>query len=119
MSSGGDGLMWRDRLRQGLNLLLALGQTATTWYVVATGADPITSSDPRVTTVMVPAGYAFSIWGPIYASTAAYGIYQARPSLREDPLLRRVGWLTAPAFLGTSLWLLAAQRQWIWATVGI
>ncbi|HEU5318684.1 MAG TPA: hypothetical protein VFX49_21400, partial [Chloroflexota bacterium] len=106
-----------DVTRRLLNLALSFGQSATTAYVATTGADPITNSDPAYTTLMVPAGYAFSIWGPIYAATAAYGVYQARPALAEDPLLRRVGRWTAPAFLGTSVWLLAAQRRWVWTTV--
>ncbi len=108
-----------DRLRQALNLAFALGQVLTTALVVATGADNITGDDPGAITPIVPAGYAFGIWGVIYGGSLAYAVYQALPSRREDELLRRIGPFTAAAFPGTSLWLIAAQRGWIWPTVAV
>ncbi len=108
-----------DRLRQALNLAFALGQVLTTALVVATGADRITGDDPATTTRLVPADYAFGIWGVIYGGSLAYAVYQALPSRREDELLRQIGPFTAAAFLGTSLWLIAAQRGWIWPTVAV
>jgi hypothetical protein len=107
----------RDSLRQGLTLVLAGGQIVTTAVVVATGADRITSGDQSATTRLVPAGYTFGIWSVIYAGTLAYGIYQALPGQRREALLRRIGLPTAGVFLGTSVWLVAAQRDWIWVTV--
>ena len=71
-------------------------------------------------TLVVPAGYAFAIWGPIYALSLAYAAYQALPSKREDPLLRRVGWWTAAAFAGTGAWVpLFAARRFVLAQVTI
>ena len=55
-------------------------------------------------TLVVPADYAFAIWGPIYALSLAYAVYQALPGQRENPLLRRVGWFVAGAFAGNGLW---------------
>lgn len=55
-------------------------------------------------TLLLPAGYAFAIWTPIFALSLAYALYAAFPVNREDPLLRRVGWFTAAAFLLNGLW---------------
>ena len=41
----------------------------------------------------VPAGYVFSIWGVIYAGLIAYAVYQGLPTQRENPRLRRIGYL--------------------------
>jgi benzodiazapine receptor len=34
----------------------------------------------------VPAGYVFAIWGVIYIGLIAYGIYQALPAQKNNPL---------------------------------
>jgi hypothetical protein len=46
----------------------------------------------RFDVIFVPAGYVFSIWGLIYLVLAAYSVYQALPSQRENPRLRRIGY---------------------------
>jgi len=46
-------------------------------------------------TLVVPADYAFTVWGPIFALSLAYTVYQALPGQRQNPLLRRVGWFMA------------------------
>jgi hypothetical protein len=50
----------------------------------------------------VPAGYAFTIWSLIFTLSLGYAVWQALPSERENPLLRRVGWLTASVMAATS-----------------
>lgn len=71
-------------------------------------------------TLVVPADYAFAIWGPIFLLCLAYAIYQALPTNRESPLLRRVGWFSAGAFLLNGLWeVLFPARQFLLAQVVI
>lgn len=108
-----------DRLRQSLNLVLSLGQVLTTYLAFSRGTsfDEATHSSTS-TPPIIPADYAFTIWGLIYASSVAYGIYQAIPSQRTNPLLRRIGLSTASAFLGTIAWLVMARFGRTWATVG-
>ncbi|MEO6338607.1 MAG: hypothetical protein ABIO39_01100 [Caulobacteraceae bacterium] len=65
------------------------------------------------------AGYAFSIWGVIYAGLIAYAVYQALPSTAETPLLHLFGWPSAVATLGCGLWIAAAAADAKWATVAI
>ncbi|HEY0602165.1 MAG TPA: hypothetical protein VGD58_04595 [Herpetosiphonaceae bacterium] len=110
----------RDRLRQILNLVFAIGQVVTTYLTVATGADDQFSNRTTVDPPIIPAEYTFIvIWSVIYVSTIAYAIYQALPQQRENELLRRIGFWTAAAFAGTSLWLVAAGQNQVWLTAAI
>lgn len=99
--------MANDRLRQGCNLLFAVGQAAMPALTPLLGLPPVGGISDRYPTYVVPAGYAFSIWSLIFALSIAYAVWQALPAQRESPLLRRVGWLTAAAFAGSMLWELA------------
>jgi hypothetical protein len=90
----------------------------TTFLAFGTGtsfeeATRTEAGDPPI----VPAGYAFIIWGFIYAGSLAYAAFQAMPPQQENGLLRRVGIFTAAAFLGTSLWLVMARLGYVWLTV--
>ena len=62
----------------------------------------VVDEGPR--SLVEPALYAFTIWGLIFALSLAYAAYQALPSNRHNPLLRRVGPFTAAAFFCTGLW---------------
>ncbi|GAC1651197.1 MAG: hypothetical protein NVS9B15_11260 [Acidobacteriaceae bacterium] len=106
-----------DRLRQTLNLVLSLGQIVTTvlCFYLGTSFDQATSSKFDESPI-TPAGYAFTNWSLIYAMSLAYGVWQAFPSRAADPLLRRIGWSTAVAFLGTNVWLVFARLNLTWAT---
>ncbi|MBN1311079.1 MAG: tryptophan-rich sensory protein [Anaerolineae bacterium] len=53
----------------------------------------------------VPAGYVFSIWGVIYLLVIAYTVYQALPAQRENPLLRKVGYLYVLSSAANVAWL--------------
>jgi hypothetical protein len=99
--------MASDRLRQACVLVFAVGQAVASGVTPALGLPPVGQVSDRYPTYVVPAGYAFSIWGLIFALCIAYAVWQALPAQRENPLLRRVGWLTAAAFASSMLWELA------------
>jgi hypothetical protein len=107
----GDDGRW-DSVRQAANVLGALFQI---------GAPVLTSEAVgRVSaengTLVVPANYAFSIWGPIFLLCLAYAAYGVLPANRESPLLRHVGWFSAGAFLLNGLWeILFPARQFLLA----
>jgi translocator protein len=61
----------------------------------------------RFPVLVVPAGYVFSIWSVIYLGLLAFTVYQALPSRRADPLLRRIGWLPALTGALNVAWILA------------
>lgn len=62
----------------------------------------VVDEGPR--SLVEPAMYAFTIWGLIFTLSLAYAAFQALPSNRDNPLLRRVRPFTAAAFFCTGLW---------------
>lgn len=68
--------------------------------------------------LIIPATYAFAIWGPIFILSLVYAIYQALPGQRENPVFRAIGWWTAGAFFANGAWSYAyTNRQFILAQV--
>src|SRR5918995_944571 len=73
-------------------------------------------ADEGSSSLVEPALYAFTIWALIFVLSLVYGAYQALPSSRENPLLRRIGWFTAGAFFCTGLWsIFVPERQFVLA----
>jgi hypothetical protein len=108
----GDAGTARDLARGAANVLGALFQVGAP---ILSGAQIGQVSDEN-RTLIVPAGYAFIIWTPIFLLSLGYAVYQALPSHRTAPLLRRVGWWTAAAFVANGLWELAfPARQFVLA----
>lgn len=77
----------------------------------------------RYPTLVVAAGYAFAIWGPIFALDLVYGIRQLFHRGGDARLTRIRPW-TAIAFCLTSLWMIVFSLQWfslalaiIWASL--
>jgi hypothetical protein len=60
--------------------------------------------------VLVPADWAFGIWGPIYLGSLSYGVVQALPSEADDEELVRIAWPAAVGYLGAGLWIRVAGR---------
>lgn len=99
-----------DNWRIALNLIFSVAQIAGGWFYELTGiGTSIQAQSVATQTPVIPAGYAFSIWGLIFGLSLAYAIYQALPSQRHNKLLRHIGWLTAAAFFGNTLWEVVAQ----------
>lgn len=89
-----------DAVRQAANVVGAVFQ-----ILAAVLAGPaIGRVAEKYETFVTPAGYAFTIWTPIFALSLVYAVYAAFPARREDPLLRRIGWFTAAAFLLNGVW---------------
>jgi translocator protein len=59
----------------------------------------------------VPAGYVFSIWGLIYVVLIAFVIYQALPAQRENPRMRRIGYLFALSSIANTAWIFLWHYQ--------
>src|SRR5512139_1923756 len=99
--------MSKDTIRQYVNLLsvlLALIVNILASALPLNGQNTGAISD-RFQVLFVPAGYVFAIWGLIYIGLIAFGVYQALPSQRENPRLRRVGYLFALSCLANIAWL--------------
>ncbi len=53
---------------------------------------------------LVPWGYAFIIWGVIYAYALGTALWQLGPNQRHNRALRAVGWQTACIYLINAVW---------------
>lgn len=82
-----------DTLRQVANVVaIPLGVAMNFVVPAIVGIDV---DEGTAKTALSAAGYAFGIWSIIFLAQLVYAVYQAQPSQRENPILRRVGWLTA------------------------
>lgn len=55
--------------------------------------------------LIIPANYAFAIWGLIYLGLIGYGIYQLGPERRGDAVIRQVDWLLIAASVAQVIWI--------------
>lgn len=83
------------------------------------GDNPIGRSGQDSSPLVVPAGYAFAIWAPIYLGLIAFPIYQAiQKTANNQGWITFRGWYTANV-IANGLWLLAASYNWLWISVAI
>ncbi|MDY7004208.1 MAG: tryptophan-rich sensory protein [Cyanobacteriota bacterium] len=61
--------------------------------------------------LIIPASYAFAIWGLIYLGLISFGIYQVLPAQRENPILQRCGYFLVGASLAQIVWVFLFQFQ--------
>src|SRR6185369_11194456 len=98
--------MFKDTIRQYANLvsvILALFVNILASALPLNGQNTGEISD-RFQVYFVPAGYVFAIWGLIYIGWIAFAIYQARPSQKENPRLRRLGYAFAWSGVFNAAW---------------
>jgi hypothetical protein len=70
------------------------------------GVDMASLSDILFTSVQIlPANYAFAIWGLIYLGLIGFGIYQVLPSQRQNSSLQRSGYLIVFACIAQCAWI--------------
>ncbi|WP_299050050.1 TspO/MBR family protein [uncultured Nocardioides sp.] len=94
-----------------LGTLVGVGVLGTEVSAVSGGA---LSAD---STLVAPAGPAFSIWSVVYAGLAAYTIWQWLPGQATSARQRSIGWLAAASMVLNAAWLLVVQQGWIWGSV--
>ena len=82
---------------------LALGPSSNTGAISDANISPVT-----------PAGYAFSVWGLIYAACLALAVYQLLPSQQERTVHRLTGWWLFGAFTASALWVPVFGTGAIW-----
>ena len=66
---------------------------------------------------IIPANYAFIIWGVIYVGLIAYGIFQLQPSQRKDWSIRHVNRYLIVACLAQVGWIYLFTFRWFWLSV--
>ena len=99
--------MKKDTLRQSVNLLAVIVTIAVNILANALPLNGQTTGEisDRFQVYFVPAGYVFSIWGLIYLGLVAFAVYQALPAQRNNPRLRRIGYLFTLSCLANIAWL--------------
>ncbi|MCL1468557.1 tryptophan-rich sensory protein [Argonema galeatum] len=60
---------------------------------------------------IIPANYAFAIWGLIYLGLISLGVYQVLPAQRENPSLHKIGYLLAVASFAQIIWIFLFQYR--------
>jgi hypothetical protein len=102
-----------------LVLLLALSMPLVGW-LSNTGLLGPTNGEisDRYPTLIVAAGYAFAIWGPIFVLDALFAVGQAVTS-DNSRRLRRIRPLTATGFALTSLWMVVFTQHWFWLSLAV
>ena len=98
--------------------LLALAMPLVGWLSNSGMIGPSNGEiSDRYPTLIVAAGYAFAIWGPIFLLDVVFGLRQAL--VEGDERLARIRRLTAAGFALTSLWMLVFPAQWFWLALAI
>lgn len=97
-----------DVLRQGVNVVafIAVIVVNALANILPINGQSTGELADRYPVWIQPAGYAFSIWTVIYIALAAFTAYQVLPQQRENPLLRRIGYLFALTCLANIAWIL-------------
>lgn len=67
--------------------------------------DRARESDGPVT----PAGGTFAIWGPLFLGSLTWAGWSALPENRNNPTLRRIGWLACGTYASNIAWSIQAQ----------
>lgn len=99
--------MKESSLRQVVNVLAVLAVLLVNGLANALPLNGQTTGEisDRFQVYFVPAGYVFSIWGLIYLGLVAFAVFQALPAQRENPRLRRVGYLFAGSCAANIAWI--------------
>jgi hypothetical protein len=107
-----EGSRLSDVARQFANVFAAIFQI----YASYTVGSEVGSIAQEYRSLILPATYAFAIWGPIFILCGFYALHQALPAQRENPVYRAIGWWTVGAFLMNGAWSYAyTSRQFILA----
>ncbi len=105
----------RDILRQVLNLIAILAAFGVNVLANIAPINGLTIGEISNTLFknvqITPANYAFAIWGLIYLGLISFAVYQALPAQRQNPSLRRMGYLLVVSSCAQIIWVLLFQYR--------
>jgi len=64
-------------------------------------------------TLVLPAGWTFAIWGPIYLAFLGYAIYQVLPAQRIRRVHRTTGWWLAISAVLNMAWVITFSARFV------
>ncbi len=114
--------MNKDKTRQLLNVIATVAVLVVNGLANALPLNGLNTGQisDQFNVLFVPAGYVFSIWGLIYVGLIAFAIYQALPSQRDNPHLRRIGWWYALGCAANCAWIFLWHYQvFVWTLVAM
>lgn len=83
------------------------------WNAYPPGGQNMGAVSARYPTLLTPAGWAFSIWGLIFLSLAAYAVWQLLPAQRRSPLPDAVALPLSVASVAAGLWVVCFSYELI------
>lgn len=83
------------------------------------GDNPVGRGGTYEAPLIVPAGYAFSIWSIIYLGLIVFPVYQLVKRKEGHLDWKKIHGLYAINVICNGLWLAAASYDWLWISVGI
>jgi len=81
------------------------------------GPNPVGQTANYNEPLIVPAGYAFAIWGLIYLGIIIFPLYQLFTNKDRNPLWKNVHAWFSLNVIGNGLWLVLASYDWLWLSV--
>jgi benzodiazapine receptor len=100
--------------RSDLVRIVAVGLLAIVQVVVfVLAGDSIGAVARQYATPLLVAGWAFTVWLPIYAGFLCYAGYQALPGQRARQIHRDTGWWMATSAVFNAGWVLAFGAGWL------
>ncbi|GCE26926.1 hypothetical protein KDA_24100 [Dictyobacter alpinus] len=96
--------MTKDVVRQAVNVIATIVTVFLNVFSSNIFGKSVGEISQKHPVPVTPAGYAFAIWGLIYVGLIAFAIYQALPSQRSNPRLRRIGYWYALSCVGNVAW---------------
>jgi hypothetical protein len=106
---------WSLAIMRYLVVLAALCMPVVAWFSQQGSFGPTNGAiSDRYPTLLVAAGYAFAIWGPIFVLDAVFAVWQWRASGRPGDALSRIRPLAIGGFLLTAVWMPIFSSQIFW-----
>lgn len=100
-------------------VVLAVGQVVSPFVVSALGGGEFRTSDRAGEPAIVPAGYAFSIWGLVEALCLVYAVWALVTRTPGQDVRDRLARPLSVVFAGFTVWLVAAEVEPVWSTVAV
>ena len=105
----------QDRLRQWVNFLAILSAFGINVWANIAPLNGLTigeiSSTFFANVLIIPANYAFAIWGLIYLGLISLAIYQVLPTQANNHRLRQMGYYLAISSFSQIIWVFLFQSQ--------
>lgn len=109
-----------------LLFLAALAMPVVAWFSQQGAFGPTNGAvSDRYPTLLVAAGWAFSIWSLVFLLDLVFGVWQWRPRQRDDASVARIRPAAALGFALTAAWMPVFSQQWfgvalcvVWAAAG-